>query len=280
VSRVPVELVEAAQKFGEKALQPAGGVKSVVGIGERHVFKLVERGKGRLADQKEQRVLRALASGLPDFARRLVPVAVEGMYLPTLGFVEVHSRLPGQAPQAMSATLADELGMFLRALHGIPQPPMINEFEGEEPRDLGEYLVSSAVKFQAILDAVVEGQDRALVAGAVDLVRNYASKASGSPGLVIVHKDLSLGNLLVDDGHLTGIVDWAAAQTAPREWEFAIIAQRLGDFYDAVIRSYGIPLDNELLRVCGALQAIRFWKSFVDDEPFVENQRRLLRSVL
>lgn len=277
---VPIELAELAASYGEREVRPAGGVKSKVAVGERYVFKVVEAGKAADADLKEQRVLRVLAERLPERARALVPQAVGGAMVEGLGFVEVHGRLPGEPPQALSDALCASIGIFLRDLHDCYTSPEVTEFEGERPQPFLAYLTASTTKFRAKLAGVVGPDDMRLVDGAVALVTDYIGHTAQPPELVVVHKDLSLHNLLVSGDGLTGVVDWAAAQTAPREWEMAIVEQRFGDAARAVLASYGHPLQQELVRVCGALQAIRFWKSFVDDTDFVEQQRALLRRVL
>lgn len=272
--------MQLAASYGEPSVRPAGGVKSKVAVGDRYVFKVVEAGKAAEADLKEQRVLRALAARLPDRARALVPQAVEGTMVEGLGFVEVHLRLPGVSPDTLSEPLCASIGIFLRDLHDCASYTAVTEFEGERPQPFLDYLVASAAKFRAKLASVVGPEDMRLVDGAVDLVTHYVRRTAAPPDLVIVHKDVSLGNLLVCGGRLTGVVDWAAAQTAPREWDMVIVEQRFGDASQAVRQSYGRSLRPDLLRVCGAVQAIRFWKSFVDDADFVEQQRSLLSRVL
>jgi aminoglycoside phosphotransferase (APT) family kinase protein len=280
VASVPIGLARLGAAYGEQSLRPAGGVKSAVAIGEHYVFKVVEAGKSSAADLKEQRVLHLLAQRLPDRARALVPRAVGSASVDGLGVVEVHQRLPGEAPRTPTDALCASLGTFLRDLHDCASYPDVTEFEGERPRPFAEYLTASAAKFRAKLSGVVGAADLRLVDAAVDVVTGYAQQAGEPPELVVVHKDLGLPNLLASAGGLSGVVDWAAAQTAPREWEMAVVQQRFGEASQAVFRSYGRGLDPELLRVCAALQAIRFWKSFVDNAQFVEQQRALLRRVL
>ncbi|WP_082393634.1 aminoglycoside phosphotransferase family protein [Nocardia arizonensis] len=274
------KLHEVASRYGENNLVMTGGAKSSVGIGERYVFKVVEGGKIDAANHKEQRVLQTLADSLPRSAARLIPTSVDGVFAPGLGYIEVQTRLRGITPQFSSPSLPEELGTFLKALHAVPAPDGITEFEGDDPRPLFDYLVTSALKFQAKLMPAVNQYDQKLVTAAVGLVRRYVDRHDSIPPLVIVHKDLSLRNLLVDDGHLSGVIDWAAAQTAPREWEFAILMQRFPVELEIIQKSYGQVLDNELTRCCAALQAIRFWKSFMDDSAFVNDQRALLEQVL
>lgn len=273
-------LHDVAGQYSENNLVVTGGAKSAVGIGERYVFKVVEGGKSEAANHKEQRVLQTLADSLPRSAARLIPISVDGVSLPDLGYIEVQTRLPGMPPQLASPSLPAELGVFLRALHAVPAPDGVTEFEGDDPRPFFDYLVTSALKFQAKLMPAVNEHDQKLVAAAVGLVHRYVDRHDSIPPLVIVHKDLSLRNLLVDDGHLSGVVDWAAAQTAPREWEFAILMQRFPAELNMIQKSYGQVLDHELTRCCAALQAIRFWKSFTDDSAFVNDQRALLERVL
>jgi aminoglycoside phosphotransferase (APT) family kinase protein len=277
---IPKQLAQLAESYGEPSLHASGGVKSVVAIGEHYVFKVVEAGKQADADHKEQRVLDTLTQRLAPWAQALVPRAVAGTFVEGLGFVEVHTRLEGSTPNLASDELCMALGKFLRALHDCSSFEAVSEFEGEQHRAFLDYLVDSADKFQAKLDGLVGREDERLVQEAVDLVRDYAGRSPTPPPLVLVHKDLSLRNLLVSGTRLTGVIDWAAAQTAPREWEFAILQQRFGPARDVIQGAYGLPLEPELLRVCGALQAIRFWKSFVHDEAFVQDQRSFLRRVL
>ena len=41
--------------------------------------------------------------------------------------------------------------------------------------------------------------------------------------IVFTHGDLDLHNIIVKDGHISGIIDWECAGWMPEYWEFAVI---------------------------------------------------------
>lgn len=276
----PNEMLRAyANGLGESSLKAAGSFKTKVFIGEKLVFKLSEQGRG---GKKEEYVLKLLSNKLSSRWRSIIPDIIEVKEIEGLGIIQVHTRLQGEHPKEMSEQLAMELGQFLSALHGIRSWDKITEFEGGEEISFTDYLHTAPKKFSARLEDVINANDSKLIAEAINSIEKYAEKISTEPKLVLIHKDIHLDNLLVGkDGELTGVIDWGAAQTGPKEWEFAILKQRIPEYWNQALKSYtGQPLDLELLDICGLIQSLRFWKSFPQDEPFVAQQREYIKMTL
>jgi len=62
------------------------------------------------------------------------------------------------------------------------------------------------------------------------------------------HGDLTDVNIMVDDGHLAGIIDWESSGYFPVWWEFAAAHIGLGDVdveWKALLRQYLVPQDRE-----------------------------------
>jgi aminoglycoside phosphotransferase (APT) family kinase protein len=279
---VSPSLESFAQQLGETTLQRAQSFKTTVLLGQRLVFKFPEQShKTTDTDHKEMHVLQLLAERLSTVWKRVVPCFVAAHEVEGVGLVQAHTRLEGEHPKRVTDQLASELGHFLRALHSIGNWVALIEFEGDKGMSFRDYLRTASEKFATKLDGNVDAKDWQLVRQAVARTKEAAEQLGSDPPLVLVHKDLHLGNLLVDaNGRLSGVIDWAAAQTAPREWEFSILRQRLPNDWKTIINSYEGQLDIKLIDICGLIQSLRFWKSFPHQSSFVAQQRDHIKDIL
>jgi aminoglycoside phosphotransferase (APT) family kinase protein len=199
----------------------------------------------------------------------------DGMY------VQAHSRLDGSAATHLSAPTATALGEFLADLHSIDSFDSLDEFDPRTERvGLADYLARYPSRFAEKLRPGLAPNDRWLVEAATAFISRRITRLPPGPPLVLLHKDLHPANILLSDERLTGVVDWEACQTGPREWEFAILRQRFPGTWDVMARAYGRPLDPDLLDVFGVLQSLRFWKSFPHHDAFAREQREHISWIL
>ena len=90
----------------------------------------------------------------------------------------------------------------------------------------------------------------------------------------------SSDNLLEENGKLSGIIDWDSAQTGPKEWEFAILRQRIPKWWKKIKDSSLENINEDFVDCCGLIQSLRFWKSFPEQEDFADKQRKYIQEIL
>jgi aminoglycoside phosphotransferase (APT) family kinase protein len=103
------------------------------------------------------------------------------------------------SPDAVSTSLALEVARFLEALHGLDLPDGPASFRGEPLATRDEATRAAIADLQGQIDT-----DRAIAVWEAALA---APAWSGPP--VWVHSDVLPGNLLVQAGRLTGVIDFS-----------------------------------------------------------------------
>jgi aminoglycoside phosphotransferase (APT) family kinase protein len=143
----------------------------------------------------------------------------------------VMSFLPGAV---VYPPLLDELARTLAALHAtvVPEPvPAVLRHPG-----VWTYWEQTASVPDGVLDALA----------ALPAIAERAEQ-------VLCHCDFHPGNVLIEDGVVTGVVDWAGARFAPRAFDVALLRCDLhtepgGDAPDRFLRAYeaaaGVRLDD------------------------------------
>ncbi|MGH3624092.1 MAG: phosphotransferase enzyme family protein [Sciscionella sp.] len=258
------------------------GFANYVYIGDEYVYKLVPLlADGYLEYAKERKILTLLGERLPELSRKHLPQLIYSEpHTENVGCVDVYTKLPGVSVDNLSANVCVELGHFLHDLHGCVQHQFITEFEGEQSGPgFRDYVILSVDKFVAKLQASVNIDLLELVKRAKTQAIKLVADVD-EPKLVTLHKDLFRENILVMNEHITGIIDWEAAQSGPREWDFAILRQRFPNKWRTIYAAYHHRLDDTLLDLCGLVQSLRFWKSFPDQEKFVKQQVDYLRQIM
>jgi aminoglycoside phosphotransferase (APT) family kinase protein len=159
-------------------------------------FILREFPPGDGAAYAETRVLDAL-DGLDGMAPRLLASGIEGA--PTQGSWTLISRLPGTADitPRQPAMLAEQLGRVLARIHATPLAGLAG-FQSVFERPGGSFAAN--------------GGPAASVVGA-----NWEFLASAP--VVLTHYDFWSGNVLWQDGILTGVVDWPGGAVGPRGFD-------------------------------------------------------------
>lgn len=123
----------------------------------------------------------------------------------------VMSRLPGRAdvkPDDLAGWLR-QLAHTLAAIHQTDPTGAAGSLLGDPP--LGHWGIGDWERLQLDRSALV---DRCVAA-----IRRYRLSPDTAP--VLVHGDFHPGNILWNQGKLTGVVDWSAARLGSRWFEFA-----------------------------------------------------------
>lgn len=127
--------------------------------------------------------------------------------------------LPGNLlqPQELTATLAYEIGSSLALIH-------LNRFPGYgDPiqEDLyGDPRIYFTSKFEEGLEECSNHLPSVLIEHCRRYFTDHVDLLLSVDGPCIVHRDFRPGNLIVDDGRLQGIIDWAGARISFAEEDF------------------------------------------------------------
>lgn len=195
---------------------------------------------------REMKVLAALGGRVP------LPIPnVAVMTLASGNVVAMHTKLPGTALLDLAGVshearqqLADRLAGFLLALHDLPVDLLAGADEPDDP--LAEWsglLAEVDIKILPMLPI-----DTAMTVRA-RFERFLTGNGKPHPR-VIIHGDFGTGNILVDNGEVSGIIDFAGCGIGDPAYDLASLSAGLGeDFLTLMRRSYpGIDAMRE--RVC------------------------------
>jgi aminoglycoside phosphotransferase (APT) family kinase protein len=146
---------------------------------------------------------------------------------------------------AERAALAEPLGAFLRALHGIDPAPLVAR--GLPPDELGwldhaKRLGVSRERLPVLSAAGAEVVDRAR-----ELVDWLAANPPGrvpESGRAVVHGDLYARHVILCDGALAGIIDWGDVHHGDPALDLAIAHLMLPQFAHARFRAAYGPIDD------------------------------------
>ena len=123
--------------------------------------------------------------------------------------------------------MINSLGSALRALHRIPVPadllpPWLTDALSGKPWPAFHPPVVSATLQQVEAARRQPGHDSRLLADAADWIQERLPLfAADEP--VLVHGDLHGSNVIVDQGHVTGLIDFAEAVAQPADVELDTI---------------------------------------------------------
>lgn len=272
---------EFAKELGDNHLtQVTTAYANKVYLGEKYVYKVaVSKERIEKGDHlKEKAILKILHEKLNNKLLYLIPSYIDDRKISDDMYIQVHTRLKGEPPLELNQSQAILLGQFLADLHNINNFTSITEFVEPEEKfsNFFSYITTSLKKFQKKLETVVSEKDLELINLASKLVIDSPLEDFNKSLLCLVHKDIYTNNLLVHNGEISGVIDWEAAQTAPPEWELAIIMQRFPLLWEYFIEGYKTPFNYDLLRICGITQSLRYWKSFPKNADFVAEQRNFI----
>lgn len=180
---------------------------------------------------READILAALAPSLP--------LSVPAPQLRTVGahVVAVHRRLPGQPllsldgmNDAQKQDLARDLALFLRALHELPceiLPASATADPMAEWRDLHDEVDA---KVLPLLPAAVGSSIR-------DRFDRFLADAPITPR-TITHGDFGTGNILIESGKVSGVIDFAGCGIADPAYDLASLSAGLGDEFLALTAAH------------------------------------------
>ncbi|MEU0089857.1 phosphotransferase [Kribbella sp. NPDC006257] len=207
---------------------PKAGWVSRVWVGDEYVVRL-NNGQFRDAYRHEAAVVNLLAGSEVPHARHLAHGdGPDGPWY-------ISERLPGRAmheawPAAASDTrqaIIESLGAALRALHRVPVPadllpPWLADALAGKPWPAFHPPVVSAALQQVEAARRLPGHDSRLLSNVADWIQERLPLfAADEPALV--HGDLHGSNVIVDQGRVTGLVDFAEALAQPADAELDTI---------------------------------------------------------
>jgi aminoglycoside phosphotransferase (APT) family kinase protein len=208
---------------------PKAGWVSRVWVGDEYVVRLNNNGQFRGAYRHEAAVVSLLAGSEVPHARILAHGdGPDGPWY-------ISERLPGATlhdawPAADSHTrqsIIESLGCALRALHRVPVPagllpPWLAGALCGKPWPAFHPPVVSAALQQAEAARRLPGHDSRLLADVAGWIQErLALFAADEP--VLVHGDVHGSNVIVDQGRVTGLIDFAEALAQPADVELDTI---------------------------------------------------------
>ena len=205
-------------------------------------------------DVEEQ--MRIEARLLPELAPHLpLPVPSFSFYGRSFaGYRKLAGTPAIRLPDLPLLPLAQPLGRFLRALHSFPVDAALRL--GVPARPLDSYL--GELRTEALEDFGLVSE----VAPDAPLDRWYAYLTAGagpdaSARQVLTHHDLAAEHVLLDEGTLTGVIDWGDVAVSDRAADFAGVFHWGGDhFVDSVLAEYGDTVQG------GELARARFMAAY------------------
>ncbi len=148
----------------------------------------------------------ARAAGVPT-ARQQLSAHIDGMR------IIVQQRLPGHPPTTVDAPLVHAMAALPGRLAGL-----LTDRHDVPATDL--YLTGDGPGF--CLHRPLAGHSRR-TARLLDWVHDVGATTAPVTGDDLVHLDLHPGNVLVQDGHLTGVVDWDGAGRGDRHLDLVTL---------------------------------------------------------
>jgi aminoglycoside phosphotransferase (APT) family kinase protein len=138
---------------------------------------------------------------------------------------------PSTAPSAAWAAA----GAAVRALHDAPLPP----WPGRSVDELAARL-DGECEWLLVNDVLP-----------VDVIkrnRRLAEAALRPWTPMFIHGDLQLTHVFVDDGEVTGIIDWSEASQGDALFDLASLTLAHEEHLDDVLAGYGTDVDRDLIR--------------------------------
>ena len=188
-----------------------GGSSTILLVNEKTIFKFLSERTAR----KEEALSRVLCRHV-----KSVPVPEARAFLDgPVSFIR-YELLPGHPPQSSCITPEIQLQMarFMAEIHSIRLDSL--------PRNTTELLANKELR-----SPWARTMDRKEIAALRDLTgldisaeiakTNRMLRSCGDGDMVLIHGDLSFGNVLALNGRLSGIIDLGTMQPGPRLWDFS-----------------------------------------------------------
>ncbi len=173
---------------------------------------------------------------------------------PALALAAVPGKALGRLgePSTASSAAWAAAGAAIRTLHDAPLPP----WPGKSVDELASRLAGEC-------DWLVANE--VLPADVVRRNRHLAEAALRPWTPVFTHGDLHIEHVFIDDGEITGIIDWSEACQGDALFDLATLTLGHEEHLDDVIAGYGADVDRDLIR------AWRSWRCLVAIRWLFEN---------
>jgi aminoglycoside phosphotransferase (APT) family kinase protein len=230
-----------AEQFPELAREPvaplgAGWDYTAFRVGPGLVFRFPRRAVVLPGMEREVAVLPRLAPALPLAVPAAEHVGEPSEWFPWRFFGARF--IPGEEPLGLDEdarhALAAPLARALRALHGCTADELPED--GNRRADMARRVPWTRA---ALAEIGVEAED----------VLAQAERLSASTVTVVCHGDLHLRQVLVDDGRLSGIIDWVDICRGDPAIDLSLLWSLVPrDAFDGFLAEYGSVSEESLLR--------------------------------
>jgi aminoglycoside phosphotransferase (APT) family kinase protein len=214
--------------FEELAPLQGGQVNAAYQVGKSRVLRLAREAEGQRL-QREARLLRELAGMIP-VPEVLAVGRLEGVeyqvsrLAPGIPLHRIWTRLSALEQDRVAAQLAESL----QALHALSHSRFGLLAEPQEHKPTWRELLVARFQRSAVTLRRLPGVFPAQILDAVEahfLSRQGILEAESAANPALVHHDLWPGNILVEEGKITAILDFEFATWAPPEYELVLIEQ-------------------------------------------------------
>jgi len=283
----PADVRPAGEGYGNEAWRLTGG------DGRSYVLKLGPRSSAAKWASSHEALAVARDVGVP--VPELVHTAeADGRVARVLTWIDGTPASEAALDDAQVDRLIAALGAAVGALHGSAAGGFSSRLDGSAPTfaTWRDYLAHRMVEIAGRCEAS-GAVDPVLVERVGREVARLADEVDDVCEPVVCHRDLHLGNLIVDaDGTLVGIIDWDAAEPWDRagDWfklEYEVLHAH-PDRADALLRAYldGGPVPPhwpERRRIVHLIEALNTLPNADErgwDDAFAERARRHLDDLL
>lgn len=197
--------------------------------GEKLILKISERPKDFL---REVYFLKHFAGILP--VPKIIQVVEPGESIHGAILMEY---IPGTLLQTKELTkpLAYEMGRCLALIHLNRQPGYGDPIQGNLHPDPRVYFT---LKFEEGLEECRDHLPIGLLEECLSYYKANVDLLLSVDGPCIVHRDFRPGNLIVSDGKLQGVIDWAGARLSFAEEDFCLLEHREDQFSENNKKSF------------------------------------------
>jgi aminoglycoside phosphotransferase (APT) family kinase protein len=212
-------------------------------VDEQWVFRFPRRELAIPGVEREIAALAALAPRLPlpIPAPVFVGRASDEFPWPFFGARHLHGAEPLGLDEHARAGLARPFGEFLRALHGA-------EIDGLPADPFGRVDMARRVPETREWLARAEAAGLWRAPDTVSALLDTATDLGAPPATVVVHGDLHMRHLLVDDhGTLCGVIDWGDLCCGDPSMDLSLVWNLLPN-RDEFLAAYGPVSDEQLVR--------------------------------
>lgn len=179
--------------------------------GKQLILKISDRNNDYL---REMHFLKLFSSKLP--VPRIIQTVQPEEHINGAILMEC---LPGTLlrPNELTEPLAYEIGRCLALIHLNRLPGYGDPLQGNLSNDPREYFT---LKFEEGLDECNNHLPLSLIEKCRHYFKTHLDLLKSVDGPCVVHRDFRPGNLIVQDGKLLGIIDWAGARASFAEEDF------------------------------------------------------------